>query len=86
MQTSYQQTSSRILTRDCVTVGIVFIQVQTVRIGFLGLLLVCGVSVDVFQVKRVIYENNTIENKLTGSFCFYKEPEPGVKCFIVEKI
>lgn len=36
MQTSYQQTSSRILTRDCVTVGIVFIQVQTVRIGFLG--------------------------------------------------
>lgn len=41
---------------------------------------------DVFHVKRVIYENNTIENKLTGSFCFYKEPEPGVKCFIVEKI
>lgn len=41
---------------------------------------------DVFQVKRVIYENNTIEKELTGSFCLYEEPEPGVKCFIVEKI
>lgn len=56
------------------------------RIGFLGSSVGVRSIRGCFSSKRVIYENNTIENKLTGSFCFYKEPEPGVKCFIVEKI